>query len=151
MTYSHLPAACLYTGISSNPTLGIEYEKPLHLLFTVSHKASGHFSLTPNTGKHSVIACVLHDCSAVINFTFVVTNDTAVISVLFAIDTDLRHIDVPVAGVQLHGERLTAAVLLHSAVFHLCSDLHSTYFLLQLTDCAQTQHQISGDPLTLTL
>jgi len=31
MTYGHLQADCLYTGISSGPTLGIEYGKPLPL------------------------------------------------------------------------------------------------------------------------
>jgi len=33
MTYGHLQADCLYAGISSGPTLGVEYCKPLPLPF----------------------------------------------------------------------------------------------------------------------
>jgi len=33
MTYGHLQADCLYTGISPGPTLGVEYGKPLPLPF----------------------------------------------------------------------------------------------------------------------
>jgi len=33
MTYGHLQADCLFTGISSGPTLGVEYGKPLPFAF----------------------------------------------------------------------------------------------------------------------
>ena len=65
-------------------------------------------------------------------------NDTTVVFVLFAVDADLGWVEVAVAGVELHRERLAATILLYSTVLHLNSNLQSTYFLLQLTDCTHT-------------
>jgi len=76
-------------------------------------------------------------------------DDTTVVFVLFAVDTDLGWVEVAVAGVELHRERLAATVLFHSTVLHLNSDLQSTYFLLQLTDCTHTsQHILISGPRT---
>jgi len=49
MTYGHLQADCLYTGISSRPMLDIEYGKPLPLFLGLKTKPKSLPLIARNT------------------------------------------------------------------------------------------------------
>ena len=65
MTYGHLRADCLYTGISSaGPTLGVEYGKPLPLPVYIQRQRCGYSETyarkkLPTTYMMVTVVCVL--------------------------------------------------------------------------------------------
>jgi len=62
MTYGHLRADCLYTGISSRPTLGIEYGKEglyLYLTYNSHNKVIGNLQALTRTVSKVTAACRL--------------------------------------------------------------------------------------------
>ena len=63
--------------------------------------------------------------------------------VLFAVDTDLWRINIPVTRVELDRERLITAVDVNSTVYHhSTNDLCITHGVLQLTNCTWHAHTV---------